>query len=273
MPYKKENLEKLILLLDQICADKENNWFKEKLLSQLIGNIPDTNNEQSIGFESYFKLLRKQFRIKANKLYENIKEKQLKHQLVSDCMQMYWHQINNDIHQLFVSAFFQMENMLNYYVSYANCYQKISANRNYYAHSFSEKFSVACSISFFEKDNTEKSLIKVNIWGKLVFWAYDTMNIEFLKKQSNNFSNMINIRNNYIHKSSEENKPENYNIELLRLNDYSSFGYYINLLKEIAKTLDNINTVVDKKEYKETGIELPGVKVIGKIDLDKFKRS
>lgn len=84
---------------------------------------------------------------------------------------------------------------------------------------------------------------------------------------------MINIRNNYIHKSSEENKPENYNIELLRLNDYSSFGYYINLLKEIAKTLDNINTVVDKKEYKETGIELPGVKVIGKIDLDKFKRS
>jgi hypothetical protein len=272
MPYKKENLEKLLVLIKQICDEKDNDWFKEKLIGQLIINSPENKNETSNGFESYFKLLKKQFRIKANKFYENITDKQLKAQLVNDCVQMYWYQVNNDVNQLFVYAFFQMENMLNYYATHSNCYEKIKSNKNYYTHVFNENFIVSCKSSFLDSEDNHKPIIKINIWGKLIFWAYDTNNIEYLKNQNNNFSNLINIRNSFIHKMTQEHKMENYSLDYVRYNDFSGFGFYTNILKEIMKTLTKISTDVKKREFKETKIELPGLNVKGKIDVDSFKK-
>jgi hypothetical protein len=185
---------------------------------------------------------------------------------------MYWYQINNDVNQLFVYAFFQMENMLNYYASHSNCYEKIKLNKDYYTHTFSENFIISCSSTFLNKDDSAKSITKVNIWSKLIYWAYDTNNIEFLKKQGNNFSNLINVRNNFIHKSAEKNKPENFAIDYVRQSDYTYFGYYINLLKEIVKTLENISGKVEKKGFIETNIILPGPNILGKIDPASLKR-
>jgi hypothetical protein len=272
MSYKKENLEKLVLLIENICSSNDNKWFKEKLLIVLNSETTITISTNEGDFGSYFKLLKKQFKIKANKFYENIKDTKLKNQLVTDCIKMYWFQVNNDVNQLFVFAFFQMENMLNYYAHNSNCFEKITSNKNYYSHYFNEKFSISASLSFLNTDNTPKPISKINIWPKIVYWAYDTGRVDFLQKQTSNFSNLINIRNENNHRNSENIALEKFGLDFVRVNDFSSFGFYINILKEIIKSLENINIQVESKSFQTTKVKLVGPKILGKIDLDNNKK-
>ena len=154
MNYKKESLEKLIVLIKEICESDENQWFKENLFLEL--GLISTKSRSENDFGSYFNLLKKQFKIKAKKLYENINDKDLKKQLINDCVKMYWYQVNNDVNQMFMYAFYQLENMLNHYINKSNCFNKIIKNKNFYTHTFNDKFIIICSKSFLSADDEPK---------------------------------------------------------------------------------------------------------------------
>jgi hypothetical protein len=267
MRYKKESLEKLILLIEEICHDDQNKWFKELLLNKILFDGDFLEENSSPQFGAYFRLLKKQFRLKANKLYSDIKDKKLKCELVEDCIKMYWYQINNDVDQLFLHAFYQMENLLNFYAYKSNAHTKIETNKDFYTHYFNENFIVSAYSSFFNKDETIKPIDKVTIWPKIVYWAYDSERVEYLKKNNSHFYNLINVRNETSHRNSVNIKSEQNSVEFIRLNDFSAFGYYMNILKEIIESLHKINIRVEKKSFSPTKVTLTGPKIIGKIDL------
>jgi len=251
MNYKKESLEKLIVLIKEICESDENQWFKEKLFLEL--GLISTNSGSENNFGSYFNLLKKQFKIKAKKLYENINDKDLKKQLINDCVKMYWYQVNNDVNQMFVYAFYQLENMLNYYIKKSDCFSKIINNRNFYTLTVKEKFIVNCSLSFLGKEDEPKEVEKINIWAKIVYWGFDNNKSEFVKLHNQKIFNLISIRNLNSHRDSKQFFNEQQinghkrTIDSIRLNDYSSFGYYMNILREIIKSLEIIDGKVKDK--------------------------
>lgn len=267
MGYKKESLEKLIFLIEEICNDEQNHWFKEALFKRIVLGEELLSGNSNPEFGAYFKLLKKQFRLKASKLYAEIKDIKLKNDLIGDCIKMYWFQVNNDVDQLFLHAFYQMENLLNYYAHKSNAFEKIKTNKDFYSHYFSETFTVSGYSNFFNSDNTPKDLDKVHIWGKIVFWAYDSNRVEYLKSNNPQFYQLIKIRNRNSHRNSTSIKSDEYSTEIIRVSDYSAFGFYMNILKEILKSVADINTSIEKKSFEATKVVLPGPKIIGKIDL------
>lgn len=235
MKYKKESLEKLLFLIEEICLDKENDWFSKKLVENLLGNRNYSVFNETADLPSFFRLLKKHFKIKAFHFYSNIYDEKLRSELTKDCVKMYWYQINNDVESMFIHAYFQMENMLNYYVSNTDAYQRILNNPTKYIYN-NRNFTVDCYTNFFYND-VEKPLVNISIWSKLAYWAMDSNKYDFLLKNHKNFSILINIRNDNIHKSSTfERKTDSFLIDFKKF-DYSAFSYYINAIKTIASTL------------------------------------
>lgn len=262
-------LEEFISYILVVANKEENQWFKDKLLISLDS---DSENKR-IDFTSYFRLLKIQLKIKANNFYKDIPNPKLKTQLVKDCLNMYWYQINNDVIQQFNYAFFQFENLLNYYIYKSNAYEKIKANKNYFIY---DVFDVICYKYFFyetkEKKTHEQGINKISIWAKVVYWGYDTGNKDFLIKNNSNFSNLINIRNQNIHRNSQTDTEEPQTINFIKINDFTQFGFYINILKTIAQSLNKIGTEVVIRDFEPTKPKLSGLTIVGKIDLSKIKK-
>jgi hypothetical protein len=105
MKYKKESLQKLVELIIVISSKPENQWFKDAILEKLINLHTGATFSENTGFDSFFKLLKRQFKIKANNLYKDIPDKNLKNDLINDCVKMYWFQINNEVQSMFIQAF------------------------------------------------------------------------------------------------------------------------------------------------------------------------
>jgi hypothetical protein len=247
MKYKKESLDKLLQLINQICQDDENTWFREQLVELLLKPPLMFSELEKDGFGSFFKLLKKQFKIKATYLYRNIPEKKLKSELIIDCTKMYWFQVNNDIQGMFIQAFYQMENMLNYYLINSNAFDKIIKSPSHYEYHYSDKFSVICKHGFFSSDKFVP-IEKVTIWSKIVYWSVESENSDFLKNQHRNFSNLVNVRNDYIHKNSITPKKSEFVVSKFTFDDYSAFGFVINILKQIVGTLIDIDRLSVTKQ-------------------------
>ena len=184
---------------------------------------------------------------------------------------MNWYQINNDMKQAFVYTFFQMENLLNFYITNSKAFEKIRLNQDFYNHSLNENFVVNCYINF-NKVNNYKDINKINIWAKIVYWACDSKQTDYLTAYVSNFYNLVNIRNEENHRNS--NSPSSYDktIENLRQGDFTDFSFYINILKKIYKTCINIDDKVVEKGKLSNKSANKGLKVVGYIDLSKIQK-
>jgi hypothetical protein len=233
MAYKKESLEKLLDLVVDISSNPENVWFRNQLLQKLGANAEDVYDiNKTVSFESYFKLLKKQLKIKANQFYLEISDKKVKDLLVEDYIKMYWYQINNDVRQMFIHTFFQLERMMNLYANKEFPHQKIMNNPTNYIYTYKSNFTVDCHSNFFKKGN-KNEIAKISIWAKVVFWAVDTGNQSFLEYNHFNFSNIINIRNENIHKGIPQSDYIENILKNYKQADNSIFGFYTNILKQI----------------------------------------
>ena len=242
MAYKKESLEKLLNLISELIKEPENEWFKEKLINQLginpSSSSVDFNNPS---FESYFTLLKKQLKLKANYFYRSVNDKMLKKQLTQDYVKMYWYQINNDVLEMFIQAFFQMESMLNWYATNKNGHQKIKENPSFYTYTVNtngKEFSIKCYNDFFDRSNNEISISKVSILAKIIFWAADTDNIEFYRHNYPQFTDLIKVRNENIHRN-QSIKPVSEKVYKQYIkSDISKFGFYTKVLAKIAEYIN-----------------------------------
>lgn len=235
--YSKESLEKLLVLIDDICKDEENLWFKERL------GISGFNN-----FPSYLKLLKKQHKTKGETFYKDIEKGKLRNQLILDFSEMLWYQNINNINRFLLFVFYQFENMLNFYCTKSNAYDKINKNKNYFTIQYGAKFTVICIDSFFLKSGNRNPIEKVNIWAKTTFWILDSNNVDWEKNNHNNISKLIQIRNQNSHRNSAlENQENTTTIDNLSKSDFSNLSFYISIIKKVLGSIDKINP--DIKTY------------------------
>src|SRR5690606_11684966 len=114
---KKESLEKLLVLIDDICSKDENFWFKDKLSTSLGVNSSDEMNYnfKLSKIEGYLKL-------DGYKIidYTDIKNEVVRNQLFRDCIEMSKYRlgkINDTISfdEFCRYAHLQVEELLNYF--------------------------------------------------------------------------------------------------------------------------------------------------------------
>jgi hypothetical protein len=114
---KKESLDKLLILIDEICSKDENLWFKNKISSKYGVYCIDENSQnlQLSNIENYLKL-------DGYKIidYSGIKNEVVRNQLFRDCIEMSKYRlgkINDTISfdEFCRYAFLQVEELINYY--------------------------------------------------------------------------------------------------------------------------------------------------------------
>lgn len=261
--YKKESLACLLKLIVEICRDSDNEWFKDELSLYF-----SENNSVASDFPSLIRYLKVEYKKKGLKFYQNINDPKLKNDLIKDFVEMYFNHSLNDMGKFIQFTCYQMENLLNYYCTKSNSFEKIIANKNYYGHNYNEKFIVSCHQSFFILDKP-KELNNVNLWAKMTFWLTDTNKLDWYKNRHNNVSNIINLRNEYSHRNSISNNEANKKIiKELTLADFNSISFYISILKEILSSFTSIDPTVKIMDVKQEPFKLKGVTTVGFINLD-----
>lgn len=189
--YKKESLEKLLLLIDEICKEEDCLWFKNKLAFKFTNNI--ITNESD--FNHKLNSIEKYLKIDGLEIidYSEIKNEIVRTQLFRDCIEMSKYRlgkINDTINfdEYCRYAHLQAEELINYFFN-----EKFSGNLDC-VQDFIEKNS-----KFYKRNEKINSLNQINYLPKQTafFKAYELEKgplkptIEFL----NNLRNELSHRN------------------------------------------------------------------------------
>ncbi|MGM9811012.1 MAG: hypothetical protein ACI30J_09135 [Paludibacteraceae bacterium] len=248
MDTKLEHILQKVLLL---CAQNAEfaNALREKLDGTIIANHPNRCNVVPVEQENFASIMRLQHencRKKARKYYQKIKNPQLRKDLVNDYAQMLWYKSIFDIGKYFVYVNYQVENMLNYYLTLSDFHNKVAAQPRLYNTKleFSKDYTVSIDVYSYAFDRYNgnaplpPSKMK-SLWAKILFWAVDTNQLDMLQQQKNNFNAIITIRNeeshaNYMSKSSTkywQNQEDGLGIAFIEA-----------IIKQIRNTIINLES-------------------------------
>lgn len=126
--YNKESLEKLLILIDEICKSEENFWFKEALSKRHNFKTPikyDGDDSISRIYEYCIKdIVTKQ----ANKFYEDFILNDIKNVLVADFIRMDHFRREDNFEDFCLAMFQQLENIVVYLFDYFDLEKKIITN-------------------------------------------------------------------------------------------------------------------------------------------------
>ena len=206
MAQNKEHLEKLLQFLDSLMKEPGNEWFVDELSKKIIKQ--HSNVESNIDKDSFNTLLslhHSKIRRKARAYYKDIKDVKLRNQLVNDHAMMIWYKSIYEVEKYFVHVNYQIENMLNYYLAHTDFHSKVQASPRSYNKviSISTNYKIEIDVysyAFSKNNGPSISIEKIlSLWAKLLYWAIDTNNFQFLCDQAGNFNAIINIRNQTNH--------------------------------------------------------------------------
>jgi hypothetical protein len=244
--YSKESLEKLLFLIDEICKEEENLWFRNDLLSKL-----SSNNHTSAGKEIFLDLKKDTSKIiyfldinpSCSIDYSFINHKLLRTRLELDNLRMenvrYDLKEKDEMKRLYdfcINAFYQIENLINYY--YHEKYPKINDLLNH--------LEGIENIPFKRKE--ERNVGDVQIFIKIfafnkTFYPddYTGYNIDSLRL----------VRNEGLHRCSRIKNIETENKRLHDFLKYATFNSVHSLVNSLAiKVKENLN-VKNNLEYKK----------------------
>lgn len=200
---KEQYKQRLHTLVEQLATQSPEllNYLRQEVNAVTTVNTTD----------AFIKLQRKHMRQKGRLFYADLEDNNLKNQLINDYANMLWYKCIGDIPHMFSYILFQMENMLNAFISaLPNCYESIKISPDKYIYSFSNSsqkkpFIVNIKDSFIKSDGTNQTLEKIGIWGKYAYWFVDTMQTEQFKKYTHSLiSDIINLRNITEHRNSQQ---------------------------------------------------------------------
>lgn len=142
MPYKKESLEKLLVLIDAISKEEENEWFRNKLTSKYCIN----NNlvENPVIEEIYEYCIKQIIAQQADKFYQDFKINVIKDRLISDFIRMENFRRMDNFEDFCLAIYQQIENIVICLFSDLSFQDKVLNDIDLPAY------------HFFAKDNTDK---------------------------------------------------------------------------------------------------------------------
>lgn len=237
MNETRKNLKSLIDFVTEISKIEENRWFRESLLNNLIESNNSTNNE--LNTELFIRVLRKNFSKKAKDFYGSFLDEKLRKDLISDYKEMLWYKTIGNIERQYLFIYYQLENMLNFYIKKNEAFEKILNNPNIFSIKFSDKFDVNCKTYFYSKNDIPIEINKISsIWAKLVFFAVDTKSEQWLLDKKKHFDNIIQLRNDVSHRNSTElNKFTLKTKDYLVKTEDGNHSYIIQILNSIKSKL------------------------------------
>ena len=249
MDTKLEHILQKVLLL---CAQNAEfaSALKEKLNGTIITNHQDRSNVVPVERENFASIMRLQHehgRKKARKYYQNIKNPQVRKDLINDYAQMLWYKSIFDVGKYFVYVNYQVENMLNYYLDSSDFHNKVAAHPTLYNTKieFSKSYNIFIDVytNAFDRNNGNAPLPPSkmkSLWAKILFWAVDTNQLDTLQQQKSNFNAIITIRNEENHANYNASKSSTKYWQ----NQEDGFGiaYIEAIIKQIRNTIINLES-------------------------------
>jgi hypothetical protein len=228
--YSKDSLEKLLVLIDEICKDEENLWFKNDLISKIsistsVSNCADTFIEIKKDTSKIINLLNINPAVSVD--YSFIKHKLLRTRLELDNLRMenirYDLKETDEMKRLYdfcINAFYQIENLINFY--YFEKFPKIDALLSHLENIQDSKF----------KRKQEKNIGDIAIFAKIFAFNktyytedYTGYNIDSLRL----------IRNEGLHRCSRIKSIENENKRLHDFLKHATFHSVHSLVNSLAE--------------------------------------
>lgn len=227
--YSKESLEKLLLLIDEICNEEENLWFKDN-----IGKIISRNNDGSIFKENFLDIKRDTSKI-INFLdinppcsvdYSFITHRLLRIRLELDNLRMenvrYDLKEKDEMKRLYdfcINAFYQIENLINYY--YFEKFPKIENLLSHLENIPDSRF----------KRKEEKNIGDIAIYAKIYAFNKTYYSEDFT---GYNIDSLRLIRNEGLHRCSRIKNIENENKRLHDFLKYATFNSVHSLVDSLT---------------------------------------
>lgn len=240
MKYNKEKLLKLLKLVEEISNQPGNEWFKNELTIRLDATRL-TKEKDSLSIEPFLRLQRKIFRTKGLEFYKNITEDGLRIELIKDFQEMLWYKLLNQIDRQYLFTYYQIENMINFFIIKNLAHEKIKKNPNNYKIEFTEWFTVNSYSYFFSTNSDPIDVIKISsIYAKIVFWAIESGNKSWIldKTRKFHFDNVVQIRNMKSHRNSQgDNTYLLRHIQSIKIGDDSNYSFLIAILSRIKNTI------------------------------------
>jgi hypothetical protein len=214
--YNKESLEKLLILIDEICMSGENFWFKEALVKKTL--ISDTKSDIVIKLRKIEKYLK----IDGLEIidYSEISNENVRRQLFRDSVEMSKYRlgkINDTINfdEFCRYAHMQAEELINYFYS-----EKFYGNLDYVNEFILKHFAI-----YKPKENLN-SLNQINYNAKLTAFIKEYKLEKGPLKSTLEF--LSNIRNELSHRNSIETVNEDAILSELQNKNLDISSSYIN---------------------------------------------
>jgi hypothetical protein len=119
--YNKESLDKLLHLIDEICNDEDNLWFKE-----IVKGNYSTSNVSSNSIDKIYEYCVKDIIDKqANKFYDDFILNDIKQVLIADFIRMEHFRRDDNFEDFCLAMFQQVENIVTYLFAYFELNKKI----------------------------------------------------------------------------------------------------------------------------------------------------
>jgi hypothetical protein len=226
--YSKESLEKLLLLIDEICNEEENLWFK-KSLENIFFHINDSNNQ---GIITKLNSIEKYLKIDGVEIidYSNIKNELVRNQLFRDCIEMSKYRlgkINDTINfdEYCRYAHMQAEELINYFYN-----EKFYGNLEYVQEFILKHFTI------YKINPNLNSLNQISYFSKLSAFikAFELekgslkTTIEFLS----------NLRNELSHRNSSDINNEDAILSLLKVKGIDISKQYFDFKNSTRDDID-----------------------------------
>lgn len=207
MAQNREHLEKLLQFLDSLMKESGNEWFVEELSKKVEKQQAFVDRKlDKDSFNAFLTLQHNKVRRKARIYYKDIKDLTLRNQLINDHAMMIWYKSIYEVEKYFVHVNYQIENMLNYYLAHTDFHLKVQTSPTLYSKEISNpstNFQMSVEVypyAFNKKDGKPIRIEKISsFWAKLLYWAIDSGSFQYLCSQANNFSSIVNVRNQTNH--------------------------------------------------------------------------
>ena len=213
--YNKESLEKLLILIDEICRIDENFWFKEALIKKTL--ISDTKSDIIIKLRNIEKYLK----IDGLEIidYSEISNENVRRQLFRDSVEMSKYRlgkINDTINfdEFCRYAHMQAEELINYFYSVRFYGNLVYVN----------EFIIKHFPTFNQKENIN-SLNQINYTAKLTAFIKEYKLEKGQLKSTLEF--LSNLRNELSHRNSLEINDEDIILNQLKIKNIDVTSSYI----------------------------------------------
>ena len=195
--YKKESLDKLIVLIREISEDNSNKWFLEKLTKELFNLDTPDDRINSIYELCVQRILKEQ----AEQFYKKFPLTEIKDELIKDFIEMERCRRANNFEGFTLATFQQIENITNSIFKNENLENWLIVNKNNPILSFYDKEEKKFKKNTIGKKVTDLIYTKSEPFSKLSF--YEKLSIILYKYSFNetlkfSMNDLIEKRNSII---------------------------------------------------------------------------